>query len=140
MSWTAFHSHRVVLYAAWAVAVFATVWALMLARLPHTALATGGASLLIGIGILAVGELRRWAERRRIPRPLAFALLVWATGSAAWVAYVLAVSLPLALLTDIPGARRGQGAMALITFLPLPAPYALAWSFFLRRVKLRKTL
>jgi len=124
---------RLGLYVAWAVAVLASTWVLMRARLPHAALATGGVGLLIGVGLLSIGELRRWAERRRSPRPLAFAIRVWAAGSAAWVAYVLAVSLPLALFTDVPGTRRGQDTLALITFVPIPIVYALAWLIIWRR-------
>lgn len=121
------------MYVAWAVVVLVAVWALMRAHQPHAALASGGVGLIVGVGLVAVGELREWAAKRGIPRPLAFAVRVWAVGSAAWVAYVLAVSLPLALLTDIPGTRRGQDVMALITFLPLPLLEALAWATLWRR-------
>ena len=124
---------RLALYAAWAIVVLVVVWALMRALLPHAALASGGVGLIVGLGLLSVGELRAWAAKRGNPRPLAFSVRVWAVGSAAWLAYVLAVSLPLALLTDIPGTRRGQDLMALITFLPLPVMAALVWVTLLRR-------
>lgn len=126
---------RLALYVAWAIVVLVVVWALVRARLPHAALESGGVGLIVGMGLLAVGELRGWAAKRGVPRPLAFAVRVWAVGSAAWLAYVLAVSLPLALLTDIPGTRRGQNVMALITFLPLPLMYALAWATRWRQTK-----
>jgi hypothetical protein len=105
----------------------------MRAHVPHIALAWGGIGLLIGVGLLSLGELRAWAVRRGVIRPLRFAILVWLTASAVWIAYVLAVSLPLAFFTDIPGAKRGQDTLALITFLPLPLIYALAWLWRLRR-------
>ncbi|MSQ13493.1 MAG: hypothetical protein EXR47_05090 [Dehalococcoidia bacterium] len=126
---------RLALYVAWAIVVLVAVWALMRARLPHAALASAGVGLIVGVGLLAVGELRGWAARRGNPRPLAFAVRVWAVGSVAWMAYVLAVSLPLALLTDVPSTRRGQDVMALITFLPLPLLYALAWTTLWRRTR-----
>ena len=97
------------------------------------ALSAGGIGLLVGVGLLSVGEVRSWAARRRVPRPLGFTLWTWSVSSALWIAYALAVSLPLALLTDLPDDKGGRDLLALLTFLPYPLAYLATLAFAYHR-------
>ena len=102
-----------------------------LARDPHVALAVLGVWLLGLVALVSWGEVRPWAGRRGAPRPSALALTAAGVAALLWVAYVGAVSLPLAFLTDITATPQGRRLLGVVTFLPLVLCYAaglwLAW-------------
>ena len=114
-------------YLGWAVISLTIVGALLHAHYPHWGLLAGALCLLLGVGMLSVGELRLWASRRGVENPRGFALGVWGLSSVLWTAYVLLVILPVAFFTSVPSTSNGRGVLAMMTFLPLAALYAAVW-------------
>ncbi|MSP78528.1 MAG: hypothetical protein EXR67_03090 [Dehalococcoidia bacterium] len=122
-------------YVLWAVLALAVVIACMRARQPHWGLFVGALFLVAGMGFMSAGEVAPWAARRGIQRPTRFAIRVWLVGSFAWAAYIALVSLPIAFLTNIPSTKPGRDLLGVITFLPLPLFYTLAWWAYARLVR-----
>ena len=128
---------RILAYVAWAAFALGVVAAFMRAHLPHWGLFAGGLLLVVGLGLVAAGELTRWAAKRYMPQPGRFALRVWLISSALWALYVAVVSLPIAFFTSLPATEAGGRVLGLVTFLPLAGLWIGVWRMMYVRARPR---
>ncbi len=100
---------------------------------PHVALGVLGVWLIALQAVVSWGEVRPRAERRGMARPRVVALQVAGLAAAFWVAWVVAVTLPVAFLTDLTAATSGRRVLFLLTFIPLAPLYLAALALVWRR-------
>lgn len=126
---------RTVAYMVWPLATGALTLAVVAALGPHVALFVFGVSLIGFVLLISISELAPWAERRGIVRPVAFSLTIGISASVAWVVYILAVSLPIGFLTELPSTSTGRSAFFWLTVLPLPTMYVGFWRIIYLRAR-----
>ena len=126
---------RPITYLIWPAASMLLGFLVLTTLGPHPALFALGLSLIGFFLLVAVGEITPWAQSRGIQNPTKFSTTIGAYASVAWILYVIGVSLPIGLFTDLPTSRIGRSVYFWITIMPLPILYLGIWRYKYQKAK-----